>query len=174
MLYPRARYTISKRFERNFSASSRVKLSRFPDGRISPLKLEYRYVNAYRAGLGGGVKSCFPQTYKYFIRISYAFGVCLWQRRRRRGAPTRIFFHGTNGSGNATFISSRFRKERALPPPFLSFFPLFSSRKGHLFVDTQDGRRKVQSNSGTKNSKKDPPRKVEIRRSMKRNIHFPR
>lgn len=138
MLYPRARYTISKRFERNFSASSRVKLSRFPDGRISPLKLEYRYVNAYRAGLGGGVKSCFPQTYKYFIRISYAFGVCLWQRRRRRGAPTRIFFHGTNGSGNATFISSRFRRERASPSLPL-FFPSFFFKK-RTFIRGYTGR----------------------------------
>lgn len=70
----------------------------------------------------------------------------------------QLEYFSTEQTGNATFISSRFRKERALPPPFLSFFPLFSSRKGHLFVDTQDGRRKVQSNSGTKNSKKDPPK----------------
>lgn len=87
----------------------------------------------------------------------------------------QLEYFSTEQTGRGTRLLFRHVFERnELPPPFLSFFPLFSSRKGHLFVDTQDGRRKVQSNSGTKNSKKDPPRKVEIRRSMKRNIHFPR
>lgn len=171
MLYPRARYTISKRFERNFSASSRVKLSRFPDGRISPLKLEYRYVNAYRAGLGGGVKSCFPQTYKYFIRISYAFGVCLWQRRRRRGAPTRIFFHGTNGERDFYFVT--FSKGTSFPLPS-SLFSLFFLQEKDIYSwihRTVGG--KCKATRGRKIRKK-IPRKVEIRRSMERNIHFPR
>lgn len=84
----------------------------------------------------------------------------------------QLEYFSTEQTGRGTRLLFRHVFERnELPPPFLSFYPLFSSRKGHLFVDTRGG--KCKATLGRKIRKK-IPRKVEIRRSMERNIHFPR